>query len=117
MKISDQESASAFGARRVFDQTRKIRDEARSLENSVETLFTEAESALRQSLAESPYTTLGIAAGVGFVVAGGLGGRLTLGLAALTGRALAGMALQKALAGVLGSREREYTPEGMMEDA
>ncbi len=117
MKTEKTMRETEFGARRMLDQSRKVHRDARSLERSVEVLFTDAESALRQNLAESPYATLGIAAGIGFVVAGGLGGRLAIGLAAITGRALVSVALQSAVVGVLGSHEPKQMPEEMMEDA
>lgn len=48
-----------------------------------------ADEFLAQTAAEKPYVLLGAAAGLGFVLAGGLASRLTIGIAGVAGRLVA----------------------------
>jgi len=85
---------------------RRIQEDASRLAAHVQDVGSEMEGVLAGQVRERPYTTLAAAAGVGYVLGGGLGSRLTL---------LAfGMATRLAMAMIareLGSRSVGMAPE------
>lgn len=89
--------AERVTAARLVEHGRQVGQRALSFGDSVESLLCEAEAFVRGGLQRNPYATLGAAAAVGFVVAGGLGGRLLGTIALISGRAFAGAALQSAV--------------------
>ena len=71
---------------------RHIQHEARRLADAVQTASDDVERYLIDQVKRRPYRTLGLAAGIGYVLGGGLQSRLTaiaLGTAARLGMALA----------------------------
>lgn len=84
-------------ASRLMDQGRRVQQSAQAFGNSLEDLLSEAETYVRDNIERRPYATLGAAAGVGFVVGGGVSARLLLTLAMMSTRALAFTAVQAAL--------------------
>ena len=62
----------------LMEQTRVAKDSAVKLFTSMKTAAGVAEKAAREQLGERPYATLGVAAGAGFVLAGGLASILTM---------------------------------------
>jgi len=73
MEHRDEETASA---RRVFDETRELRREIGELIATAERILGETEAVLRSELARRPYLTLGVAAGAGYVLGGGVPSRV-----------------------------------------
>ena len=84
-------------AGRFLEHGRQVHRDARSLGDSVEGMLSDAQALVLGGLDRSPYTTLGAAAAFGFVVGGGLSGRLLPSIALASGRAIASAALQGAL--------------------
>jgi ElaB/YqjD/DUF883 family membrane-anchored ribosome-binding protein len=71
-------SASASRDRRAFSKhARQLRQETGALAASAEAAVGDLQGALRHELDCRPYATLAAAAGVGFVLGGGLASRLT----------------------------------------
>jgi ElaB/YqjD/DUF883 family membrane-anchored ribosome-binding protein len=64
-------------ARSLDDHCRQIRHDAHALAAAVQEATHELERYLTEQVEERPYTTLGVAAGVGYVLGGGLRSRLT----------------------------------------
>jgi hypothetical protein len=79
-------------ARSLGDHCRRIHHEAHALAAAVQEATDDLERSLIEQVEERPYTTLGVAAGVGYVLGGGLRSRLTtvlLGAATRLAMALA----------------------------
>lgn len=64
--------ASAAATQELFRQSIEAKDNAMKLITSVQNVVGIAESAVREQMAARPYLTMGAAAGVGYVLAGGL---------------------------------------------
>jgi ElaB/YqjD/DUF883 family membrane-anchored ribosome-binding protein len=64
-------------ARSLGDHCRRIHHDAQALAIAVQEATDELERFLTEQVEERPYTTLGVAAGVGYVLGGGLRSRLT----------------------------------------
>ena len=64
-------------ARPLGDHCRQIHHEAHALAAAVQEATDDLERYLTEQVEQRPYTTLGVAAGVGFVLGGGLRSRLT----------------------------------------
>ena len=96
------------GPRSLGDHCRQIHHDAHALAAAVQEASDEVERYLTEQVKERPYTTLGVAAGVGYVLGGGLRSRVTavlLGAAtrlamALAARELAARVLPGAAASV-----------------
>jgi ElaB/YqjD/DUF883 family membrane-anchored ribosome-binding protein len=65
------------GQRSLGDHGRQIHHDVHALAAAVQEADADLERYLTAQLEERPYTTLGVAAGVGFVLGGGLRARLT----------------------------------------
>lgn len=81
------------------ERSREVRDQATALSKSVQTAVKDIDQVLERQMVERPYAVLGIAAGVGFVLGGGLSPmifRRALGLGTK-------LAIDLALAGALGA--------------
>lgn len=81
------------------ERSREVRDQATALSRSVRSAVEDIDHALEHQVTKRPYTVLGIAAGVGFVLGGGLSPmifRRALGFGTK-------LALDLALAGALGA--------------
>lgn len=79
-------------ARSLGDHCRQIHHDAHALAAAVQGATDDLERYLTEQVEERPYTTLGVAAGVGYVLGGGLRSRLTavlLGAATRLAMALA----------------------------
>jgi len=79
-------------ARSLGEHFRRIDHEAHALGAAVQGATGELQRYLTEQVEERPYTTLGVAAGVGYVLGGGLRSRLTavlLGVATRVAMALA----------------------------
>lgn len=91
-------------ARRVMEEGRRARQSAEEALTAAEQAVREARAALVEQLEERPYVTLGVAAGVGYVVGASMprlgGAALRLG-----GRVAANMAFSR-LVDVLGAAAR-----------
>ena len=64
------------GGKTIGETGREVRDQARALSASMRDLMGDVTHELERHMRERPYVTLGIAAGIGFVLGGGLGPRL-----------------------------------------
>ena len=84
-------------AARLLERGRQVERDAQSFASNMEGLVSDVESLVRSSLEARPYETLGIAAGVGFV----LGGGLTIGVLGMALRAGTRMASAAVLQGTL----------------
>lgn len=67
-------------ARSVADWGRQVGHDARVLTATVQDASASLESYLTAQVARRPYGTLGVAAGIGYVLGGGLSSRLTVAL-------------------------------------
>ena len=86
--MSDAERSNGQTARRaehngrgtalLGDHGRQIHHDAHALAAAVRDAADDLERYLTEQVEERPYTTLGVAAGVGFVLGGGLRSRLTV---------------------------------------
>ena len=76
----------SFRAQRLFDHGRQIQREATVLTATVEEAAAEVTAFLREQTQRHLYRTLATAAGVGYVIGGGLASRLTKVLLGLGGR-------------------------------
>jgi ElaB/YqjD/DUF883 family membrane-anchored ribosome-binding protein len=79
-------------ARSLGDHCRRIHDDAHALAAAVQEATDDLERYLTEQVEERPYAALGVAAGVGYVLGGGLRSRLTavlLGAATRLATALA----------------------------
>jgi DUF883 C-terminal glycine zipper region len=65
------------GQRSFGDHGRQIHDDVHALADAVQDAADDLDRYLTEQVEERPYTTLGVAAGVGFVLGGGLRSRLT----------------------------------------
>ncbi len=96
--------------RSMGDHGREIYDDAQALRNAVGTAADDLKYYLTDQASRRPYRTLGVAAGVGFVLGGGLRSRLTsvfLGAAtkvavSMAAREIAARLLSEASTPVLG---------------
>jgi len=68
------------GQRSLGDHCRQLYHDAHALGAAVQDASAELERYLTEQVEERPYTTLGVAAGVGYVLGGGLRSRLTAAL-------------------------------------
>jgi ElaB/YqjD/DUF883 family membrane-anchored ribosome-binding protein len=104
-------SAPPTSTGRLFERGRQVEHDAQSFVANLEGLVSDAEQLLRTRLQTQPYATLGIAAGAGFV----LGGGVTLGVLATVARLGTRMAtaamLQTTLARVLSGFESETSQD------
>ena len=66
------------GHRSIGDHGRQIHQDAHALAAALRDAADDLERYLTEQVEERPYTTLGVAAGVGFVLGGGLRSRLTV---------------------------------------
>ncbi len=66
-----------LGAKALFDSTRRMQGHAGALAKEIGSVITDARRFLEKSVEENPATTLGVAAGAGYIIAGGLSSRFT----------------------------------------
>ena len=97
--------AASTGARpiagnQILARGREVLNEARTLASSLEEAYDEIEEYLREQMEQRPYATLGAAAGIGYILGGGLPSRLTGLLVSLGTRAAFTMAIQQLAPGV-----------------
>ncbi|MCB9729760.1 MAG: hypothetical protein H6744_05650 [Deltaproteobacteria bacterium] len=90
--------------RKAFDElsraTRVVAGDAQRLQGSVEHLASDVTSQVREAVTARPYASIGVAAGIGFVLAGGL----STSLARTAFRIGTRIALTRALASVVASQ-------------
>lgn len=89
---ADPSSEPLLGAR--FEV---LREEASEFAETVQETAHEVGAVLRHQMQTRPYTTLGMAAGAGFILGGGLSPRLTYALLGMGGRLVAARVLQEVL--------------------
>ena len=65
------------GQRSLGDHGRQIQHDVHALAAAVQEAADDVERYITEQVEERPYTTLGVAAGVGFILGGGLRARLT----------------------------------------
>ena len=70
---SEPQSSPAFA-----DHGRQIRHDAEALAASLQDAADDLQRCLTAQVEQRPFTTLGVAAGVGYLLGGGLGSRLTV---------------------------------------
>jgi len=80
----------------VFDAGRSLRDDASLMAETLTDAAGEIQGYLREQANRRPYAALGAAAGIGFVLGGGLSLRLTSTLLTIGGRLLVTALWQKA---------------------
>jgi len=85
------------GGKTITEQGRDVREQAHALSESVRDLMGEVTHEIERQMRERPYMTLGVAAGIGFVLGGGLGPRLLR----TGGRLAANMLVAKALGAIV----------------
>jgi ElaB/YqjD/DUF883 family membrane-anchored ribosome-binding protein len=74
------------GVARIYEQTRRVRSDLEELVSAVVDARSEWEERLRTQLTERPYVGLAAAAGVGYVLGGGISPALLRTAVALGGR-------------------------------
>jgi len=67
----------AVDSQQILQRGREVWNEARGLASAVEEAFDEIEGYLREQMQQRPYAALAAAAGVGYILGGGLPSRLT----------------------------------------
>ena len=82
-------------ARSLGDHCRQIHHDAHALAAAVQEATDDLERYLTEQVAQRPYTTLGVAAGVGYVLGGGLRARLTAVLLGAATRLAMGLAARE----------------------
>jgi len=82
---------------RFNEMRRNVREDANALGQSLNEATQQAGAYLKEQLQARPYATLGIAAGAGFVLGGGLSLRLSSTLLTVGGRMVASKLLQDVL--------------------
>ncbi|MCB1155425.1 hypothetical protein KDL45_17325 [bacterium] len=68
--------ASPASPRRLYDESVAVKENARDFHDSLNQMADDAWETVFSNLENHPYRTLGIAAGIGFVLAGGLASTL-----------------------------------------
>jgi hypothetical protein len=68
----DGNGDEAPAAKRLYERGKEIRSEIETLIGILEEGFTDLEKTLQEQLSRSPYPTLAAAAGVGYVLGGGV---------------------------------------------
>ena len=81
-------------AHELYEQGERVRDEVVALAAAVRQATRGGQALIRQRLEAQPYATLAIAAGVGYVLGGGVPGLLLRGVVGFGGR----LALEQAFA-------------------
>ena len=74
---SDHSASSLAATQELLRQTLEAKDSAMALISNVQSVVGIAQSAMREQMQARPYLTMGAAAGVGYVLAGGLASTLT----------------------------------------
>lgn len=69
---ASQAAPSSVATQELLRQSIEAKDNAMKLISSVQNVVGIAESAVREQMAARPYVTMGAAAGIGYVLAGGL---------------------------------------------
>lgn len=90
-------------------------DEARALASSLNRIYDETCSTVCEQARVRPYTLLGVAAGAGFILGGGLPKVISRTIVAAAMRAGISLAVSKVVAGVSGegmARDPGYEPMG-----
>ena len=70
-------ATAELGTKELQARVEQISTEARALGSTVETTYRDVEATLRTHMDEHPYALLAAAAGVGYVLGGGVPSRLT----------------------------------------
>jgi hypothetical protein len=90
--------------RSIGDHARQIRKDATTLATEVRDTSADLEQYLNEQLKQHPYATLGVAAGLGYILGGGLRSKMTMVLLGLGTRLATTMVTQE-LAARIGSRD------------
>lgn len=115
------EEAPTAGAQPLLRDLRSIGHHARQLQHNAATLATEVQSAsddleryVTDRVRRQPYSTLGAAAGIGYVLGGGLRSSLTMMMLGAAARIVAGQLVRElsSMAGQMGSRPVPPEPAG-----
>lgn len=79
MEQTQQTATSGHSCRveRFYDRSRQVRDETQQLARALQDAYAEIESTVREQFTYHPYTTFGVAFGVGYILGGGLPSRFT----------------------------------------
>jgi len=88
---------------RLLHMGEAVRSDANALAQSLGNAAQEVGTYIQQQLQERPYQTLGVAAGIGYILGGGLTLRVTSLLLGTGGRMLASMALREVMSPVTDS--------------
>jgi hypothetical protein len=83
-----------FNDRRMNGEVVSLKDAAMDVASSVSDLYEVSSNYIQRQAAERPYVMLGAAAGIGFILGGGLASRLAGVLLTATGRVLAAELMQ-----------------------
>src|SRR5262249_55823112 len=94
----DAVSEQDVSMRDVVAAAGELVDAVNEVQGAVKELQVAGRSFVQRQANERPYVLLGVAAGIGFVVGGGLASRTSLGFLALGGRLVAARILKRALA-------------------
>lgn len=73
---SPERNREANGEKSIGAHGKEVRDHARALTTSVQSTFDDVDRYVNRQMRKRPYTAIGVAAGVGFVLGGGLAPRL-----------------------------------------
>lgn len=75
--------------------TQRVRHDAEALAQSVQDAAGQVENSIAENMRERPWSTLAVAAGVGFVLGGGLATRMTRLMIGMGGRLAFAMVVQE----------------------
>jgi len=89
-------------SRSLGDHGREIQHEAEALATAVRDTADDVQRFLTEQVKQRPFTTLGVAAGVGYVLGGGLSARLTIVLLGTATRLATAVAARELSARILG---------------
>lgn len=107
-------------ARSLADHGRQIQHDAHALAAAVQDATAGFEGYLTEQVTRRPYSTLGVAAGIGYALGGGLSSRLTavlLGAATRLAMALAARQLEARLVPVGSASVQNQSPENVLRAA
>lgn len=95
--MTDTTTTTTTATTELIRTGKEAADSASKLLSSVKSAATLAHKVAREQLEQRPYATLGVAAGAGFVLAGGLASSLTRGIVSAGTKLAAAVLLDKAV--------------------
>jgi hypothetical protein len=96
--VEKDETGNGEDMAAALTQSRQVKAEAEQLVETLQHARVEWEALLRQEMKHRPYTTLALAAGVGYVIGGGLAPGVVRSLVGTGSRLAIGVLLQRLLA-------------------